>query len=98
MRKTIAKRLVESKQSVPHFYLTVDCELDALLALRKQLNEAAPVRDDKPAYKLSVNDFVIKAMALALRDVPDANVSWTEANMVRHSHADVGVAVSIPAA
>lgn len=96
MRKTIAKRLVESKQSVPHFYLTVDCELDALLALRKQLNEAAPVRDDKPAYKLSVNDFVIKAMALALRDVPDANVSWTEANMVRHSHADVGVAVSIP--
>ncbi len=96
MRKTIARRLVESKQSVPHFYLTVDCELDALLALRKQLNEAAPVRDDKPAYKLSVNDFVIKAMALALRDVPDANVSWTEANMVRHSHADVGVAVSIP--
>ena len=96
MRKTIAKRLVESKQSVPHFYLTVDCDLDALLKLRKQLNEAAPVRDDKPAYKLSVNDFVIKAMALALRDVPDANVSWTEANMVRHSHADVGVAVSIP--
>ncbi len=96
MRKTIAKRLVESKQSVPHFYLTVDCDLDALLELRKQLNEAAPVRDDKPAYKLSVNDFVIKAMALALRDVPDANVSWTEANMVRHSHADVGVAVSIP--
>ena len=96
MRKTIAKRLVESKQSVPHFYLTVDCELDALLALRKQLNDAAPVRDDKPVYKLSVNDFVIKAMALALRDVPDANVSWTEANMVRHMHSDVEVAVSIP--
>ncbi len=96
MRKTIAKRLVESKQSVPHFYLTVDCELDGLLALRMQLNEAAPVREDKPAYKLSVNDFVIKAMALALRDVPDANVSWTEANMVRHMHSDVGVAVSIP--
>ncbi|WP_404861948.1 pyruvate dehydrogenase complex dihydrolipoamide acetyltransferase [Georhizobium sp. MAB10] len=96
MRKTIAKRLVESKQTVPHFYVSVDCELDALLALRKQLNDAAPVRDDKPAYKLSVNDLVIKALALALRDVPDANVSWTESAMVKHKHADVGVAVSIP--
>ncbi len=96
MRKTIAKRLVESKQTVPHFYLTLDCELDALLALRKQLNESAPIRDDKPGFKLSVNDFVIKAMALALRDVPQANASWTESNMVMHKHADVGVAVSIP--
>ena len=96
MRKIIAKRLVESKQTVPHFYVTVDCELDALLALRAQLNDAAPRKDSAPAYKLSVNDMVIKAMALALRDVPDANVSWTEANMVKHNHADVGVAVSIP--
>ena len=96
MRKTIARRLVESKQTVPHFYVTVDCELDALLALRSQLNKAAPVKDDKPAYKLSVNDMVIKAMALALRDVPDANVSWTENNMIVHKHVDVGVAVSIP--
>jgi pyruvate dehydrogenase E2 component (dihydrolipoamide acetyltransferase) len=96
MRKIIAKRLVESKQTVPHFYVTVDCELDALLALRAQLNDAAPRKDSAPAYKLSVNDMVIKAMALALRDVPDANVSWTEANMVKHKHADVGVAVSIP--
>ncbi|WP_377298846.1 pyruvate dehydrogenase complex dihydrolipoamide acetyltransferase [Rhizobium sp. SGZ-381] len=96
MRKTIAKRLVESKQTIPHFYVTVDCELDALLALRAQLNDAAPRKDGAPAYKLSVNDMVIKAMALALRDVPDANVSWTEANMVKHKHADVGVAVSIP--
>ncbi|WP_454849356.1 pyruvate dehydrogenase complex dihydrolipoamide acetyltransferase [Rhizobium binxianense] len=96
MRKTIAKRLVESKQTIPHFYVTVDCELDALLALRAQLNDAAPRKDGAPAYKLSVNDMVIKAMALALRDVPDANVSWTENNMVRHKHADVGVAVSIP--
>ena len=95
MRKTIAKRLVESKQTVPHFYVTIDCELDALLSLRSQLNKAAPVRDDKPAYKLSVNDMVIKAMALALRDVPSANVSWTESNMVVHKHVDVGVAVSI---
>ncbi|KRB53009.1 branched-chain alpha-keto acid dehydrogenase subunit E2 [Rhizobium sp. Root708] len=96
MRKIIAKRLVESKQTVPHFYVTVDCELDALMALRAQLNDAAPRKDGGAAYKISVNDMVIKAMALALRDVPDANVSWTEANMVKHKHADVGVAVSIP--
>ncbi|MCS3741922.1 MULTISPECIES: pyruvate dehydrogenase complex dihydrolipoamide acetyltransferase [unclassified Rhizobium] len=96
MRKVIAKRLVESKQTVPHFYVTVDCELDALMSLRAQLNDAAPRKDGAPSYKLSVNDMVIKAMALALRDVPDANVSWTETNMVKHKHADVGVAVSIP--
>ncbi|MBY5400472.1 pyruvate dehydrogenase complex dihydrolipoamide acetyltransferase [Rhizobium leguminosarum] len=96
MRKTIARRLVESKQTIPHFYVSLDCELDALLALRAQLNDAAPRKDNAPAYKLSVNDMVIKAMALALRDVPDANVSWTDSNMVKHKHADVGVAVSIP--
>ncbi len=99
MRKTIAKRLVEAKSTVPHFYLTLDCELDALLALRKQLNEAAPMiktdAGDKPAYKLSVNDMIIKAMALALKAVPTANVSWTESAMLQHKHADVGVAVSI---
>jgi pyruvate dehydrogenase E2 component (dihydrolipoamide acetyltransferase) len=100
MRKTIAKRLLEAKSTVPHFYLTVDCELDALLALRQQINLASPMRKtekgDVPAYKLSVNDMIIKAMALALRDVPDANVSWTDSNMVKHKHSDVGVAVSIP--
>jgi pyruvate dehydrogenase E2 component (dihydrolipoamide acetyltransferase) len=100
MRKTIAKRLQESKQTIPHFYVSVDCELDALLALRAQLNASAPVKKtekgDVPAYKLSVNDMVIKALALALRDVPEANVSWTDTNMVKHKHADVGVAVSIP--
>ncbi|WP_420415496.1 pyruvate dehydrogenase complex dihydrolipoamide acetyltransferase [Roseibium sp.] len=97
MRKTIAKRLTESKQTIPHFYVSVDCELDALLALRSQLNGAAATdKDGKPAYKLSVNDMTIKALALALRDVPDANVSWTDDNMVKHKHADVGVAVSIP--
>ncbi|WP_185982528.1 pyruvate dehydrogenase complex dihydrolipoamide acetyltransferase [Aureimonas mangrovi] len=99
MRKTIARRLVESKQTVPHFYLSLDCELDALLALRKQLNEAAPTvkteAGEKPAYKLSVNDMVIKAMALALKAVPDANASWTETAILRHRHADVGVAVAI---
>jgi pyruvate dehydrogenase E2 component (dihydrolipoamide acetyltransferase) len=100
MRRTIARRLVEAKSTIPHFYLTLDCELDALLALRAQLNAAAPVKKtDKgevPAYKLSVNDLIIKAMALALRDVPTANVSWTETAMVQHRNADVGVAVSIP--
>jgi pyruvate dehydrogenase E2 component (dihydrolipoamide acetyltransferase) len=100
MRKTIARRLVEAKSTIPHFYLTLDCEIDALLALRAQLNAAAPVRKtekgDVPAYKLSVNDMIIKAMALALSAVPDANVSWTDQAMVKHKHADVGVAVSIP--
>jgi pyruvate dehydrogenase E2 component (dihydrolipoamide acetyltransferase) len=97
MRKTIARRLQESKQTIPHFYVSVDCELDALLALRGQLNAAAPSdKEGKPAYKLSVNDMTIKALALALRDVPDANVSWTDEAMVKHKHADVGVAVSIP--
>ncbi|WP_176074065.1 pyruvate dehydrogenase complex dihydrolipoamide acetyltransferase [Brucella intermedia] len=100
MRKTIARRLMESKQTVPHFYLTIDCELDALLALRSQINAAAPMikteKGEVPAYKLSVNDLVIKAVALALRDIPEANVSWTEGGMVKHKRADVGVAVSIP--
>jgi pyruvate dehydrogenase E2 component (dihydrolipoamide acetyltransferase) len=97
MRKTIARRLVEAKQTIPHFYLTVDCELDALLSLREQINAAAPKdKDGKPAYKVSVNDFVIKALALSLQRVPDANVTWTEGAMLKHKHSDVGVAVSIP--
>ena len=96
MRKTIARRLVEAKSTIPHFYLSVDCELDALLSLREQINKQAPQKDGKPRWKVSVNDFVIKALALALRDVPDANVTWTEGAMLRHQHADIGVAVSIP--
>ncbi|MDN5927307.1 MAG: pyruvate dehydrogenase complex dihydrolipoamide acetyltransferase [Hyphomicrobiales bacterium] len=100
MRKTIARRLVEAKTTIPHFYLTLDCEIDALLALRAQMNAAAPMKKtehgEAPVYKLSVNDMIIKAMAMALMAVPDANASWTEANMVMHKHADVGVAVSIP--
>ena len=96
MRKTIARRLSEAKSTIPHFYLTVDCDLDALLALREQINKAAPVKEGKPAYKLSVNDFVIKALALTLKAVPEANVSWTDNSMLKHKHADVGVAVSIP--
>ena len=95
MRKIIARRLTESKSTVPHFYVSADCRLDALLKLRGDLNKAAPVKDGAPSYKLSINDMVIKAWALALRDVPAANVSWTDAAMLRHAHADIGVAVSI---
>lgn len=97
MRKTIARRLLESKQTVPHFYVTADIELDALLKAREDINANAPKgADGKPAYKLSVNDFVIKALAAALMRVPEANVTWTEGSMLKHKHADVGVAVSIP--
>ncbi|MTI16004.1 pyruvate dehydrogenase complex dihydrolipoamide acetyltransferase [Rhodobacteraceae bacterium RKSG542] len=90
MRRTIAERLQESKQTVPHFYVSVEVELDALLALRKQMNA------ESDAFKISVNDMMIKAWALALRDVPDANVSWTQTHTLKHKHVDVGVAVSIP--
>ncbi|MDB5546920.1 MAG: pdhC [Tardiphaga sp.] len=97
MRRTIAQRLTQSTQTIPHFYLTMDCNLDALLAAREQINAAAPTDNDrKPAYKLSVNDFVIKAMAVALQRVPSANVSWTEAGMLKHKTSDVGVAVAMP--
>ena len=96
MRKIIAHRLVESKQTVPHFYLHVDCQLDELLKIRSQMNAAATQIDGKPIYKISINDMIIKALALGLRDVPDANVSWSEENMIHHLHSDVGVAVSIP--
>ncbi len=97
MRKVIARRLIESKQTIPHFYLSVDIVLEKLLELRERLNLQAPKdKDGKPAWKVSVNDFVIKALAMALIKVPDANASWTETAMVKHKHADVGVAVSIP--
>jgi pyruvate dehydrogenase E2 component (dihydrolipoamide acetyltransferase) len=97
MRKIIARRLTESKQTIPHFYLTVDCTIDKLLAAREEINAAAPKdKDGKPAYKLSVNDFVIKALALAMQKVPEANVTWTEGAMLEHKHSDVGVAVAIP--
>ncbi|HYF54272.1 MAG TPA: 2-oxo acid dehydrogenase subunit E2, partial [Salinarimonas sp.] len=96
MRKTIAKRLVESKQTVPHFYLSLDVELDALLALREQINANAPKdKDGKPGFKLSVNDFVIKALALALQRVPNANAVWAEDRVLKFKHSDVGVAVAI---
>ena len=97
MRKTIARRLTESKQTIPHFYLTADCSLENLVPLRERLNLQAPKdKDGKPAWKVSVNDFIIKALAMALMKVPAANASWTESAMVLHKHSDVGVAVSIP--
>jgi pyruvate dehydrogenase E2 component (dihydrolipoamide acetyltransferase) len=97
MRRTIAQRLTASVQTIPHFYLTIDCDIGKLLAAREEINAAAPKdKDGKLSYKLSVNDFVIKALALALQRVPDANVSWTEAGMLKHKHSDVGVAVAMP--
>src|SRR5581483_6722370 len=97
MRKIIAQRLSQSKQTIPHIYLTVDCDIGKLVTAREEINAAAPKdKDGKPAYKLSVNDFVIKAMALALQRVPNANVSWTETATLKHKVSDVGVAVAIP--
>jgi pyruvate dehydrogenase E2 component (dihydrolipoamide acetyltransferase) len=97
MRRTIAQRLTASTQTIPHFYLTVDCDIGKLLAAREEINAAAGKdKDGKPAYKLSVNDFVIKALALALQRVPDANVSWSEAGLLKHKHSDIGVAVALP--
>jgi pyruvate dehydrogenase E2 component (dihydrolipoamide acetyltransferase) len=91
MRKVIARRLTEAKQSIPHYYLTLDCELDALLKLRQELNARAGAD-----YKLSVNDFLIKALALALRKVPAANRAWGGDKLYQYQDVDIGVAVAIP--
>ena len=97
MRRTIAQRLTASVQTVPHFYLTIDCDIGKLLAAREEINTAAPKdKEKKPLYKLSVNDFVIKAMAVALQRIPNCNVSWTESGMLKHKHSDIGVAVAMP--
>jgi pyruvate dehydrogenase E2 component (dihydrolipoamide acetyltransferase) len=97
MRRTIAQRLTASVQTVPHFYLTMDCDIGKLLAAREEINATAPKdKEKKPLYKLSVNDFVIKAMAIALQRIPDCNVSWTEGGMLKHKHSDIGVAVAMP--
>jgi pyruvate dehydrogenase E2 component (dihydrolipoamide acetyltransferase) len=97
MRKAIARRLTESIQTVPHFYLDIDCEIDALLKLREDFNAAAPKRaDGAPEWKTSVNDYIVKALALALQRVPDANVTFTPEAMLKHKASDIGVAVAIP--
>jgi pyruvate dehydrogenase E2 component (dihydrolipoamide acetyltransferase) len=90
-RKTIARRLTEAKQTIPHFYLTLDCRIDALLELRKKLNASAG-----DGGKVSVNDFVIRASALALRKIPDANVSWSEDAILAYQDVDISVAVATP--
>jgi pyruvate dehydrogenase E2 component (dihydrolipoamide acetyltransferase) len=95
MRKTIARRLQESKQFVPHFYLTIDCEIDRLLKVREEVNAGAP-KEGKGAFKLSVNDFVIKACAVALKQVPAANASWSDEGVKLYKSADISVAVAIP--
>src|SRR6478609_1671729 len=96
MRKAIAKRLTSAKTLIPHYYLTIDCNLDALMAVREKMNAAAPKGKDKvPAYKLSVNDFIMKASAMALMKHPDVNASWTDTAILKHKDADVGVAVAL---
>ncbi|MBO0712398.1 MAG: 2-oxo acid dehydrogenase subunit E2 [Acetobacteraceae bacterium] len=95
MRKVIARRLVEAKQSIPHFYVSIDVELDALIKLRAELN-AKSAKDGPSAFRLSVNDMLIKAAAVALRRVPKVNASWTDEAIVQYEDVDISVAVSIP--
>ena len=96
MRKTIAARLQQAKQTIPHFYLTADITIDRLLAVREEVNASAPKdRDGKPLFRLSLNDFMIRALALALRRVPNANAAWAGDRILRFKHADVGVAVAL---
>ena len=96
MRRTIAARLMQAKQTIPHFYLTADLEIGRLLALREEANAAAPKdKEGRPAFKLSVNDLIIKAWAAALQRVPAANAVWAEDRILRFAHADIGIAVAI---
>ena len=94
MRRIIAQRLTQSKQTVPHFYLVATCTIDQLLAIRERLNARSP-KEGASAYKLSINDFIIKAMALSLQQVPDANVTFTDDGILQHRASDLGVAVSV---
>lgn len=96
MRRTIATRLVEAKQTIPHFYLTADLDVGRLIAMREEANAAAPKgKDDQPAFKLSLNDFVIKAWAAALQRIPAANAVWAGDCILRFPHSDIGVAVAL---
>ncbi len=94
MRRFIAARLTLSKQTIPHFYLAIDCQVDALMAARARLNALAP-KEGPRAFKLSVNDFIIKAFAMALQTVPAANATWTEVGLLRHRTSDIAVAVAL---
>jgi pyruvate dehydrogenase E2 component (dihydrolipoamide acetyltransferase) len=96
MRRTIAARLTQAIQTIPHFYLTADVEIDRLIKLREEANFGAPKdKDGNPAFKLSLNDFIIRAFALALQRVPAANAVWAGDRILRFKHADIGVAVSL---
>ena len=96
IRKVIAQRLLQSKQTVPHFYLNSELNIGKLLQMRKDLNEAATIdQNGKPSYKISVNDLIIKAVALALRNVPEANSSWSDEAILLYNNVDVSVAVAI---
>ncbi len=95
MRATIAKRLVEAKQTIPHFYLTADLDVGRLIAMREEANAAAPVHDGQPAFKLSLNDFLIKAWAAALQRVPAANAVWAADRTLLFTHSDIGIAVAL---
>jgi pyruvate dehydrogenase E2 component (dihydrolipoyllysine-residue acetyltransferase) len=94
MRRFIADRLTLAKQTIPHFYLNIECQIDALLAARKRLNDMAPEEGPR-RFKLSVNDFIIKAMAMALQTVPAANATWSEQGILRHRPSDIAVAVAL---
>jgi pyruvate dehydrogenase E2 component (dihydrolipoamide acetyltransferase) len=96
MRRTIAARLTQAIQTIPHFYLTADVEIDRLIKLREEANLGAPKdKDGNPAFKLSLNDFIIRALALALQRVPAANAAWAGDRILRFKHADIGVAVAL---
>ena len=97
MRKVVAERLTIAKQTVPHFYLTLDCHINALVKAREELNASAPMGDaGKPVFRISLNDFIIKGWALALKNVPKANATWAQDSILYHAHVDVGVAVAVP--
>jgi pyruvate dehydrogenase E2 component (dihydrolipoamide acetyltransferase) len=96
IRKIIAKRLVESKQNIPHFYLSTDLQIDKLLEIKKSLNDLAPIdQDNKASYKISVNDLMIKAVSLALREVPEANSSWSDEATLLYNNIDISIAVAV---
>ena len=96
MRKVIARRLTEAKSSIPHFYVSMDIELDAMIAIQEQLNAKSPAREQPGSYFITINDFVIKAAAATLKRVPEVNASWTDEGMVFYDDVDISVAVSIP--
>lgn len=98
MRKVIAQRLLQSKQHVPHFYLSIDCQIDKLLEARKEINELFQeglAKDEKPPYKITVNDFVIKAVALSLKKIPEVNASWTDEMLIKYNNVDISIAVAL---